>query len=610
MKLSEVKSDLRYGADIQFAYSDVQTDELERLKQVQLYDTQLWKKFVELFRQDGADDPNYGWRCEYWGKMMRGACFTYAAGLNKDEHLYTVLEETCRDMLTTQDSLGRFSTYSVEKEFHSWDIWGRKYIMLGFLYFLEICKNDKLTKRILEAVKQHADYMILKLGEREGQISIADRGEWDGLNNCSILEPFVLLYNVTKEERYLNFSKYIVSFGGTLHSNLFELAYEDKLPVYEYPITKAYEMISCFDGLAEYAKITGDEKLKQTVLRFADNVLQNERTIIGCLGCKDELFDHASATQFDETRVGIMLETCVTVTWMKFMWQVYRMTGNKKYMDEFEISMYNAMSASLRRHINPEENGGILLPIHSYNPLRHSIRWELVGGQQFINENSLYGCCVCISSAGFALESIASAAMDTDGAVYINLYRNGKIVAEGIEIEITTGYPYSKDGSIVFRVNKCTAERTIYLRLPFWSKNNIFVLENHTKQMACKLSGYAKFQVSEGSVFTYIPDMTPRLIQPSDYVSDTTVNDYFAVRRGPLTYALDETMESEPVFEIENRAIENAVVCDCVETECHTALEFVTVDGHKITLVDYASAGQEEGHKVCAWMRRRNVSVG
>ena len=64
--------------------------------------------------------------------MMRGACFTLAslpAGEETDE-LYAVLEITVRDLLTTQDGLGRISTYSAEKEFRGWDLWGRKYVML------------------------------------------------------------------------------------------------------------------------------------------------------------------------------------------------------------------------------------------------------------------------------------------------------------------------------------------------------------------------------------------------------------------------------------------------------------------------------------------------
>ncbi len=580
------QTDVRFSDSIRCTYSDPLSAELDKLTRVQLYDTRAWQKFVNLFKNPGVDDHDRGWRGEYWGKMMRGACFTYT--VTGDETLYRVIEETCRDMLTAQDDLGRFSTYSVEKEFDGWDVWSRKYIMLGYLYFLEICKSKDLYNTILAALCRHADYMIDKFGyAEEGKLILPARTNyWDGLNNCSVMEPFVFLYTLTDDPRYLEFAEYIRSFGGTLKANLFDLAYENKLPVYQYHVTKAYEMISCFEGLAEYSKIMNSERDRQAVIRFADNVLANESTIIGCLGCASESFDHAAATQFDENRLGIMQETCVTVTWMKFMWQLYRITGDSKYMDEFEISMFNAMSASLRRHIDPSANDGIALPIHSYNPLRHAPRFKEVGGYKNLDDKSFYGCCVCISSAGFALESTASAATDSEGNLYVNLYRNGKITAPGIELDVTTGYPYAEDSTVRIRVTKCNGERTVNLRIPAWDKANT--------------PGYKTYTVTEGAEITYIPDMTPYAILPADCVPGTTVDHYIAVRRGPLTYALDETAETEPVVPLTPDMIANAEYTTDADTECRCALK---IGG--VTLIDYPSAGQEQDHKVCAWIRTK-----
>ena len=63
--------------------------------------------------------------------MMRGGCFVWQS--NRDPELYEALKATVLDMLSVQDGMGRFSTYSPEKEFDGWDIWGRKYIGLGTL---------------------------------------------------------------------------------------------------------------------------------------------------------------------------------------------------------------------------------------------------------------------------------------------------------------------------------------------------------------------------------------------------------------------------------------------------------------------------------------------
>ena len=105
------------------SFSGALRDSIRLIERRQLLDTELWKLFVNQFRRGDVDDRDRGWRCEYWGKMMRGGCFVYQAA--PDEALYAALEATARDMLTTQDDSGRFSTYSTEKEFDGRDIWGR-----------------------------------------------------------------------------------------------------------------------------------------------------------------------------------------------------------------------------------------------------------------------------------------------------------------------------------------------------------------------------------------------------------------------------------------------------------------------------------------------------
>ena len=108
-------------------------DQMARfIEDYQLLNTAKWKQFVDIFATGNVDSANNGWRGEYWGKLMRGACITYR--YTQNEQLYAVLTQTVLDMLKTQDNLGRFATYSVETEYKGWDIWGRKYILLGMLH--------------------------------------------------------------------------------------------------------------------------------------------------------------------------------------------------------------------------------------------------------------------------------------------------------------------------------------------------------------------------------------------------------------------------------------------------------------------------------------------
>lgn len=57
----------------------------------QLKNRSLWKLTADQFA-NCPDDGDLGWRGEYWGKLMRGACETYL--YTRDEELYEILTES------------------------------------------------------------------------------------------------------------------------------------------------------------------------------------------------------------------------------------------------------------------------------------------------------------------------------------------------------------------------------------------------------------------------------------------------------------------------------------------------------------------------------------
>ena len=140
-------------------------------------------------------------------------------------------------------------------------------------------------------------------------------------------------------KEYFDFAKYIVDIGGTDVVNIFKLAYVNDLLPYQYPITKAYEMTSCFEGLLEYYRITEEEWYKTALVNYADRILESDFTVIGSSGCTHELFDHSGVRQANTTNGSIMQETCVTVTLMKFFYRVHLLTGDPRYVDAFETSL-------------------------------------------------------------------------------------------------------------------------------------------------------------------------------------------------------------------------------------------------------------------------------
>lgn len=589
-------------------------DAVRFIQDWQLKDVGLWKQFVLQFG-NAVDDDDNGWRCEYWGKMMRGACFVYAG--TRDEELYALMESTVRDLMTRQEEDGRVSSYSRALEFHGWDIWGRKYVMLGMEYFLEVCRDEALKKEILAFLCRHADYMIAHIGdEKEGKIEINTASNyWDGLNSSSVLEPFVRLYNLTKEERYLRFADYIVSRGGTLHSNLFRLAYEGRLYPYEYPVTKAYEMMSCFEGLLEYYRVTGIEKWRVAVENFVRLVAASDVTIIGCSGCTHELFDHSRVRQLQEKGEAlwggqrmVMQETCVTVTWMKICFQMLSLTGDAFFADRIEQSMYNALSGAVNTEKNTTNNG---FPFDSYSPLLPGTRGQKSGGLKPISygDHPNYGCCAAIAAAGLGLPGMACVMLTRDG-IAVNLYTPGEasfVTPEGQQASVRVETAYPKDGNIRILLSVPRTEKfTLRLRIPEWSENTSLTVNGVPFERLFPGSYAAINREWAGdSELRLSLDTGVKVILPEEIGLNNAEYPYFALRSGAVILAPDARLGTDvdapvplDVTDLHVEAVE--------ETRLPNQLAFrlTLTDGTVLPLIDYASAGKtwDERSKTAAWM--------
>ncbi len=624
-----------------YSYDGIMDDTVKFVEKYQLLSKTHWKKFVQQFRKDS--DYDAGWRGEYWGKMMRGACFVYAYSQN--EKLYSILSETVSDMIDSSDESGRISSYGKNHEFDGWDMWCRKYVLLGMQYFLEICKDRDLSAKIVESMCRQVDYIITKIGyseEGKKMITSATR-HWRGLNSSSILEPVVRLYSITGDEKYFEFAKYIVDCGGTDVENIFELAYKNELYPYQYPVTKAYEMMSCFEGLMEFYRITGNEKYKTAIINFADRILESDFTVIGSCGCTHELFDHSTVRQANTTNGKIQQETCVTVTLMKFFYQLTLLTGKSEYADAFEISLYNAYLGATNTEqvieptIKAEHPDWKIepLPFDSYSPLTSGTRGNGIGGLKVMSDNSYYGCCACIGSAGIGLVPKMQLLTSKDGFA-LNLYINGKILSktpanQEVCFNIKTDYP--KSGKIDIEISAQMPESfTLSLRNPGWSEKTSVTVNGDAIKTE---KGYICInrEWKTGDVLTVELDMSTRAVYPIPYGSDILMNkviwgknymvstfdkedpdakNHIALQRGPIMLAQDSRLGynvDEPVsIKIGSGGYVDVEITDVKEYNNMVGVKVPLTNGEFITLTDYASCGKlwTEQSKMAVWIYTGN----
>lgn len=570
----------------------------------QLKNGELWQKFVGVFvtHDDGADN---GWRGEYFGKMMRGACITYK--YRADETLYEILFDTVRSLLNTQDALGRISSYPQERELCGWDIWGRKYVLVGCLYFYGICRDEGFKAKIIDALCRHADYLISKIGNGEGKISVLDTSPWyGGLNSSSILEPIVELYKITGKKRYLDFARYILLSGGCKGGNLIELALAGEKMPFEYPEVKAYEMMSFFEGALAYYEVTGEKKYFNAVTKFISAVHKSDITVIGCAGCTHELFDNSAVKQADEVADGtIMQETCVTVTWMRLCERVLRLTANAAYADHIEKSALNALYGSLNIYGCEQysrEEGRLLsgVAFDSYSPLVFGSRGIGIGGYKKFGDGSYYGCCACIGAAGIGLYPLASVYQSADGFAF-NYYHTGTaegITPNGQTIKFDISGEAAICGKCEITVHIPRAEKfTVSLRIPRWSEN-FKVTVNGERTSAAHGYNTVSGEWREGDKITV--EMPAKLCA-------VTLGKKTAYTFGAVTLARDEYKEGGDISAPFAPVCENGgLVYERLLPEAGEAvrIKLKTEEGF-VLLTDYASCGKHytaKRNKISVWL--------
>ena len=597
-----IKNKFSYLGVAEAKYTGAVHDYVLITERHQLLDKKTWDKFVEVFTEN-SDDHDIGWRCEYWGKMMRGACLTYR--YHGDDKLYSMLDYAVRELLKVQREDGRFSTYSEEKQFNGWDLWGRKYVLTGMMHFIDICKDDSLKNQILEAICRHADYIVGKIGDREGQKSILETSShWLCLNSCTILEPFIDLYKRTGKKSYLEFAEYIIGLGGCAGGNLMELALLDEIAPFEYPVNKAYEMMSFFEGLLAYYELTGEEKYLDAVSKFVEKINETDVTIIGCSGCTHELFDNSIVKQTEYNEVQ-MQETCVTVTWMRVLARLHLITGEVKYVDRIEKSAYNALYGSIN---TKWENGLSIeegLPIDpfifdSYSPLYNNRRGLATGGFKRFRTGGYYGCCACIGSAGTAVFPLIGT-LKSESGIVINEAFEGVVTTltpsgKKVTLNSTSDYPVGDKYSLALFLDE-DEKFELLIRIPDWCDEATLTVGDEMRKV---YPGYVSIEREWSDGDTVEVDLPHHL--KSHYLNGKTAYTY-----GPLVLARDEMKEGKKTGSEFTPSECNAFKL-LPSGDGESLRILLECEGEDVLLTDYASCGKywtNKNAKVSVWLNAK-----
>jgi DUF1680 family protein len=410
----------------------------------------------------------------------------------------------------------------------------------------------------------------------------------------SILEPMVRLYNITKKNDYLKFAEYIVqSWNSAAGPELVTKALQN-IPVGErYPIPKnwfgplngrkAYEMMSCYEGLLELYRITGNPNYLQAVKNTAESIRQNEIFITGS-GATIENWYNGAAIQ--ATPALHPQETCVSATWMKLCFQLLRTTGDAKWANEIEKTFYNALLAAMK----PDGR--------TWNQYTEIMGVKHLGEDQC---GMLINCCIASGPRGMMVLP-KEAFMTTQNGVVVNFYTSATanlFINKNKSATLSVQTEYPKTNEIVIQVEPSGQnDFDVLLRLPDWSSNNIITVNGQIIKPDT-WNGYAVLNRNwkKGDVIKLTLDMA---IREFTVKSEPTK---FALLYGPLVLASDNRYQSDPFYLFYNPVKKQGQIpFEIMKTNknADVYMELKTSFNHEIaggneqkelTLIDLASSG-------------------
>ncbi|HWB96741.1 MAG TPA: beta-L-arabinofuranosidase domain-containing protein, partial [Bryobacteraceae bacterium] len=333
------------------------------------------------------------------------------------------------------------------------------------------------------------------------------------------------LYRATGDRKYLELAKAVVSQMETrpgLQIVSRSLAGRD---VQEIGDGKIYQLLWNYVGLEKLFEVTGDSRYKRSVEYAWKNVLADHLTPgggpWGGVAGHYEVFNPKGYFH-----PGGMVETCSTMSWIHLNRDLLRVTGDSRYADQIEKTLYNSLIGA--QDPNGEDWSYFIFP----------------NGRR---SNTYYWAC-CKSSGALALEEIAPlVAGIRQGGVAVNLYTEAQARlrtrdAGTVTLGIQTDYPRS--GQVRIRVQpEKPAAFPLFLRVPEWA-DGATIAVNGTRIPEPVLSGsYHRLDrpwKNGDEVSLDLPlklKVESRAYSLDHHGQEIAHTDYMAVTRGPLVYA-------------------------------------------------------------------------
>lgn len=269
------------------------------------------------------------------------------------------------------------------------------------------------------------------------------------------------LYHHTNERRYLELAQWFLDqrgrgYGkGVIWDDWKDPFYcQDGVPVKEQKeITgHAVRAMYMYTGAADVAAVTNDEGYINAMKTIWEDVVYRNMYITGGIGAQGK--NEGFGTDYDLPNESAYCETCASVGMVFWNQRMHMLTGEGRYIDVLEKSLYNAALDGLS--LNGER-------FFYGNPLASS-------GND--SRREWFGTACCPSNIARLVSSLGNYMYSqSPGATWVNLYIGSKVRLPAdnkfLGLTMQTGYPWKGNTTISVTEAPRSAHQ-LRLRIPGW----------------------------------------------------------------------------------------------------------------------------------------------
>ncbi len=435
----------------------------------------------------------------------------------------------------------------------------------GAVAYYEATGKDKLLKTAC----RYADYIDSRFGLEEGKCK--------GYPGHEIAEmALVRLYHATGEERYLNLSRFFIDERGKQpyyfdsevdhkftpkpgEAPLRHFYHQSHLPVrkQEEAVGHAVRAVYLYSGMADIARLTGDDSLLAACDTLWDNIANKKMYITGGIGSTNhgEAFTYA----YDLPNDMAYAETCASIGLVFFARRMLQIKPEARYANVMERALFNGVLSGMAL------DGKSFFYVNPLEVLPEACRRDERKFHVKSIRQKWFGCACCPPNIARLVSSIASyACTENNDTLFVHLYMGcelkKKVGEKEVSVQITSGFPY--EGKVTLTVDCDTpTEMTLALRLPDWAKECVVNGVSTTNEALCggeaspvleaikKTAGISCAKVSDGYLYlsgTWSGSseikldfpMAVRIMAANPSVREDTGK--VAVTCGPMVYCLEE----------------------------------------------------------------------